>query len=437
MLPFSRKKSGDEEGMKQKNVFLSGLLFLCFFLPVLFSMTGCWDRREPGLLGVVMAVAYDYDPQTGLLHLIAQVANPSGISSGEGGGQSGGSSKSTFWVVETSGHTIYEAVKKTEQVSTRKLIWSHIEVVLFSEAIARKGLRPVLDYIDRERQVRLVARPFVVQGDIRQLLEAEFPLEQLGGLGIARQLSTIRMEEAFTSDIDTFRKLFHNLSMPGMELILPRIEVLAEGEEVGRKSNDGGSNGKKDSGDAEVKTGAANPVKISGAALFRGDRLVGYFDEKETAGYLWLTRNVRRLTMVFPPPWEKDKYLTVEVFRTFTKLEPQVQGDNVRLNLYINSKGRLQDFAGVSLPKDEAFKSSLNRCMVAVIRDQIGAAWQKACKLNLDVFGFGYALYQAKPRDWKRLEEKWAEIFPEIDLQVDVEAKIRNYGLVVDPIKIR
>ena len=91
----------------------------------------------------------------------------------------------------------------------------------------------------------------------------------------------------------------------------------------------------------------------------------------------------------------------------------------------------------MSLPKDEAFKSSLNRCMVAVIRDQIGAAWQKACKLNLDVFGFGYALYQAKPRDWKRLEEKWAEIFPKIDLQVDVEAKIRNYGLVVDPIKIR
>ena len=130
----------------RKSAFLSGLLLLCLLLPLL-TLAGCWDRREPSLLGVVTAVAFDFDPQTGLLQVIAQVANPLGIGGGNGADQSGGGGgNNPFWVVETSGHTIYEAIKKTEQVSTRKLIWSHLEAVLFSEAMAREGLRPVLDY---------------------------------------------------------------------------------------------------------------------------------------------------------------------------------------------------------------------------------------------------------------------------------------------------
>lgn len=424
--------------MMRKSAFLSGLLLLCLLLPLL-TLAGCWDRREPSLLGVVTAVAFDFDPQTGLLQVIAQVANPLGIGGGNGADQSGGGGgNNPFWVVETSGHTIYEAIKKTEQVSTRKLIWSHLEAVLFSEAMAREGLRPVLDYIDRERQARLIARPFVVQGNIRQLMEAEFPLEQLGGPALIRQLITIRMEDAFTSEIDSLRRLFHHLSMPGVELILPRIEVQAERrEEGGAKNGGGGGNGEKRGGGGGVKTGKPNPAKISGAALFRGDKLAGFFNEKETAGYLWLTKNIRRQTMVFSCPGEVDKYLTVEVFGALTKLEPEVQGEKVRLRLSILTEGRLQDFAGQSLPLAEDFKSSLNRRMATVIHNQIGLAWQKARELDVDVFGFGHDLYQTKPQDWKRLEKKWAGIFPEIELEVDVQATIRSYGLVTEPLKIR
>ena len=185
------------------------------------------------------------------------------------------------------------------------------------------------------------------------------------------------------------------------------------------------------------KTGLPNPAKISGAALFRGDKLVGFFDEEETAGYLWLTDNIRRLTMVFPPPGEKDKFLSVEVFKASTKLEPQIQGERVRLQFSASTRGKLQDFGGLDFPFDEGFKDILNRRMAAVIYDQIDRAWQKARALNLDVFGFGHELYKTRPRDWKRLEENWKKIFPQIELEVDVHATIRNYGQIFDPIEIR
>ena len=175
-MAFKKEKGGDDELKKiRKNVLGPGILLFCLVFTMLFFQAGCWDRREPGFLGVVTAVAFDFDPQTDLLKVIAQVANPLGIGSGESGGQSGGGGggKNLFWVVEASGQTIYEAIKRTEQITSRKLLWSHLEAVLFSEEMAREGLLPVLDYIDRERQARLIARPFVEQGDMRQLSEAE------------------------------------------------------------------------------------------------------------------------------------------------------------------------------------------------------------------------------------------------------------------------
>ena len=415
--------------MVRKNIFLPGLLLFCFFLNLLIFQAGCWDRREPDFLGVVTAAAFDFEPQTGRLQVIAQVANSLGIGTGESGGGNGGGGggKNLFWVVEAGGQTIYEALKNIDRVSSRKLLWSHLEVVLFSEEMAREGLLPILDYIDRERQARLIARPFVVQGDVRQLLETEFPLEQLGGPALIRQLLTIRMETAFVPEVESLRRLFSRLAKPGMELILPCIAVQAEKDEKG-----GPESGK----DTRVKTGEPNPAKLSGGALFRGDKLVGFFNEKETAGYLWLTNNIRRLTMVFNPPGEKDRHLTVEVFGAAVKLTPEVQGEQVRVHLTVHTKGRLQDFTGQKLPLAGDFKNSLNRRMATVIQNQIGLAWQKAREMNLDVFGIGHTLYQTKPQDWKRLERKWANIFPEVELEVEVQATIKSFGLVADPINI-
>ena len=124
------------------------------------------------------------------------------------------------------------------------------------------------------------------------------------------------------------------------------------------------------------------------------------------------------------------------VFETATKLEPQVQGEQVRLRFSLRTERKLQDFSGLKVPVNEDFKKSMNQRMAAVIHNQINMAWRKAREFNLDVFGFGNALYHTKPSEWKRLENKWAEIFPEIELEADVQTNISSYGLVVDPIHI-
>lgn len=304
---------------------LMALAALAVIMLISLFQAGCWDRLEPDVLGIVTVVAFDLDAETGLFTVYAQVANPLGGGTQQDGDGGGGQGKSSIWVVEATGHTVFEAIKNMELISTRRLQWANVEAVLFSERLAREGIRPVLDILHRERQIRLISRPFVVQGDLRRLVEAEFPLEQVGGTAASKLYFTARGETSFTPEIDSLRVLFRHFSLPGIDAILPRAVVIAGG------------------GDEGEAAGRPNPVRIGGAAVFRGEKLAGFLDERETSGYLWLTGKTKRSTMVLPCPENEEEFLTVEAFDATAKLTPLISGDEVRFKASISVPGRIQD----------------------------------------------------------------------------------------------
>jgi hypothetical protein len=121
----------------------------------------------------------------GFYKILAELANPGGGGTSQDVG-GGGGGKAPFWVVEAEGETVFNAIRTAELFSTRMLFWSHVETVVFSEEFARGGLRPAFDFIEREVESRPTPHPFVAQGDIKKLLESEYPLEQLGGVGAAQ-----------------------------------------------------------------------------------------------------------------------------------------------------------------------------------------------------------------------------------------------------------
>lgn len=403
--------------------FLALMASFAMLVPA-FLLAGCWDRLEPDVLGIISVAAFDLEPESGLFKVYVQLANPLGGStqqqSGGGAGGGGGQGKSPIWALEATGRTIYEAFKNMEVISTRRLQWSHVEIILFSEKLAREGLRGVLDFIDREREIRLIARPFVVQGDLRRLLEAEFPLEQVGGTGISKQYFSVRRETSFTSDISSVREFFRHLSLPGLEAALPRLAVLEEKEM------------KK-----EGPSGTLNPARISGAAVFRGDKLVGFLDEKETAGYMWLEGKVQHHFLVLKCPGAEEDLLTVEIFEASARILPEIEDEKVRFKAFINAKGIVHDFTCADFPLEQEFIEALNRRLATAIRLEVNAALEKARELQADIFGLGNILYRTRNKDWKRLGDTWPELFPHVPVDVEVKASVVRHGHVLKPVQIR
>ncbi|MEW5921638.1 MAG: Ger(x)C family spore germination protein [Bacillota bacterium] len=394
---------------------------LAIFLTVLTVLpSGCWDRREPDLLGLITIAAFDLD-DSGLIKVYAQLANPVGAGQQQNGGGGGSNEKRTsIWALEATGHTVYQAIKNMELRSTRELLWTHVEVVLFSEKLARRGIRPVLDFIEREPQIRLIARPFVVQGEMGRLMQAEFPLEQFGATALSKQIISIRDELAYTSDTDSVRVMLHHLTTPGWELDLPRIVVLEEDEANGNN-----------------RAGRQNPALISGMAVFRGDKLVGFFDYKETAGYMWLRGEVEQHVLVLQCPDHEEDLLTVQIFESRVELTPQINGDEVRFKAAIFAEGRIEEFYCQDLPPEDEFIASLNRRLATAIRNEAAAGLEKGRELGADVFGLGNIIYRTRNKDWQRFGENWIEMFPEVMVDLDVQAVIRRHGLNLAPIKIR
>ncbi|MGI6318157.1 MAG: Ger(x)C family spore germination protein [Dethiobacteria bacterium] len=400
-------------------------LYLIFILlPALFFMAcllaGCWDKREPDELGIVIGAAIDFNPETGFYKILAELANPGGGGTSQDvGGGGGGGDKAPFWVVEAEGETVFNAIRTMELLSTRMLFWSHMETVVFSEEFARGGLRPALDFIEREVESRPTPHPFVAQGDIKKLLESEYPLEQLGGVVLRKQYTSIFSEGSVVPEVDSFRLLFQRLSRPGWELILPRAEVLEAG------------------GDERSPSSQINPARISGAAVFRGDRLAGFFNDRETSGYLWITGNIKSASLTMKCPGNEEKLLTVSVTESSTRLEPEIEGSDIRFKLFIAAEGRIEDYGCEKLPMEEEYLSSLGRRMAETIRSEVEMALDKARELKADVFGMGNIIYRTKPKEWARLEGRWEELFPQIKVDIEIEALIERPGLVGEPLKIR
>jgi len=398
------------------------IIFLLLLILTLFCGAGCRDRREPDLLGIVTLVGFDLDPQTGYIKMLASVANPTGGGGGQdqSSGSGGGGQKPPFWVVEAAGRTVFQTSKNLEVISTRELRWSHVDVVLFSERLAReRGIGPVLDLFDRERQSRPISVPLVVQGDLKKFMESMYPLEQDSGSALAKQVRSIRLETARIPETDSLIKIFTNLARPGKEVALPLVRFVPEG------------------GEDSLRTGTPNPAKISGSALFQGDRLQDLFNERETAGYLWLTGNVDIATYVIRCPGSEEDFLSIEVDQTATKMKPLLKDGELRFQASVQAEGRIREFNCENPPQwNEEFVAALNRRLATAIRNQMEMSLDKARQAGVDVFGLGNLLYRTHPGKWKEVEERWSEVFPDVAVDIEVQAIIRRHGLVLDRFKI-
>ena len=79
----------------------------------------------------------------------------------------------------------------------------------------------------------------------------------------------------------------------------------------------------------------------------------------------------------------------------------------------------------------------LNRYLEQVIKNQIKLAVCQAQTLNSDIFGFGDTLRKKYPGQWAELADRWDDIFPTIELDIEVDAKIRRSNMLSQTVRLK
>ncbi len=382
---------------------------LCILL-----LTGCWDRKELNEVGIVGAIGLDKDSKTEEIILTSQVIRPGALKKEGGGGE-----KSPVENITTRGNTVFEAMRNITKQFDRKAYFPHTKVIVIGEHLARDGILPILDVFIRSQEIRRLVW-FTVAKDTtaEEILGVKHGIENVQ----AAYLDSIIKRRSANSEVSTPNLLEVLKRVSGNE-INPIAGVMEVIEQPNRP--------------VEEKNGLTTKgVKLSGTAVFKKDKLVGYLDDIETRGLNWVTGKVESGVINVPSPTEKDKLIAIEIKRASSSIKPEIKDGEISFTIEVKEEGDIVEQQGITdVSKLELFEK-IEKEQEEVIENEIKMAVDKVQKeFNSDIFGFGSVFNKKYPKEWNKIKDNWESIFPKVQYVVKVDAKLRRTGLLLKSVK--
>ncbi len=407
--------------MMNKTTFFKLGCLMTITLIFTAMITGCWDRQEAENRAYVLGTGFDYLEERGLYEITVQIANPAALAGGDQMGGGGGEGQNVS-VTSAMGQTPYHAAQNLQLHTSRGPFFGHNKLLVVSESLARRGMGPVLDYFDRERETRSIAFPLILPDDydMTELFRTEVPLETYSTEGMERQVRVT----VFDRSVFPTRSLvetFSVLALPGRQPLIGRINLgeLEEEDQLGEEE------------------AVRSTIHLEGGAVFNDDQMQGWFEQAETVGWFIIHGRMQTGIFVVNCPIHDQHPISLEVFEVTPQLTPVVtENGEVRIELDIQVDGRIQDqTCPQTYEREGELIDSLESRFSEAIRREIEASIHKAQELKTDVFGFGNLFYRKKPDVWQEIQEDWEEdVFVDIPVDIDIDLEIRRAGLVTDPL---
>jgi len=364
--------------------------WLIFIIIILTLASGCWGRIEVNQAAVLIGGGWDR-ATSGRIMVTAQTALAS--------------TNQPFTTVTAVGDTVSAAFRNTTLFSPRKQLPHHITVHVLGEDMAGH-LTDVLDLLVRAETIRETGDIFIARGaTAREVLEVPTPIEKLPAQGLVSMIRTQDPGVGLYTEI-TIGEFLGKIAAPGVEPVIPGIEIVEE--QPGKKR-----------------------LQLSGMAVIKKGKLVGWLNEPESRGYRWLRpKRIRGGIKILPSP-VGGKPVALETLRAKSKIKPEIDSKGrIIMSIDIRETANFYEERDTdNLLTPENLKR-LEQAGSRQIEQEVLAAVKKARELDSDIFGFGLALSRTYPREWKQIEPDWEHIFPTVEVKVDAQSEIKRSGLL-------
>ena len=381
------------------------LVVVTIFCILISSMlTGCWNRRELNTLAIVQAVGIDRT-EDDHVDISAQIIKPSQV---KGASEKGGTG---VWNVESSGETVFDAIRNASLQADRKLFFPHNKVIILGEETAKKGIIPLLDFLVRDFEVRRLSYVFVTKGKAKDILLGEHEQERIPGKAI-ESLAKTSVITSFLPKRD-LEDLVETLNSKTDSSVVPGIEI-----------------------QKKIENGTSKKVVVlDSTAILKNDRLIGWFDHTETRGLLWVLGEIKSGIIVVKSPKDETKKVSLEIIRASSKITPNIKDGKLSITVEVKEEGNLgEQMSEAILTQPDTFQE-LEKRQASAIEEEIIAAFTKAQAWDIDIFKLGEEFHRKYPQEWPELEKNWDQEFPKIEVSLEVAAKLSRIGLSTTPIK--
>lgn len=406
--------------MRLKKVILIALILS------LFLTTGC-DYIDYEDLTLISAIGIDFDETTDQVTVTVQYMATSTAGSSQESG-SGSKTKPSPLVIRASGLNISDALSKIQQATGNKLFYSYMEAVVIGENAAKFILMDTLQFAERTPHIRTTASLVITTGKAEKVLSTyDERISAPAGKNIRSLVKqSLRTGTAFPVSIQDF---IEKLVITGRQPVAPLITV-----EYMDDSQDKSSSGNTDD-QGPVIYGQLRKgyYKVNGIAVFQGEKFIGCLDAKESTGLGYiLNKNLKPYEYVTYAEDDTKNTLIFQVVKSKSNISVRIDDDkpvftiNTHLEAFLMKDINNND---LTLLTPEVI-DMLNKELANSVHSEIDSAIQKGQKeYATDIFDFGFDFYRKDPALWKiQFKDNWKDIFPDIQIDVDVTAKVINTG---------
>jgi spore germination protein KC len=314
--------------------------------------------------------------------------------------------------------TLFGAVRKTSQKVSRQLFFAHSQIVIIGEELAKEGIDPLFDFLDRAPELRLNSKLLVARGtDATSILKMLTPLEDISAEALNKRVdisSSIFGKTINVNIADTIKKL-----MGEGEPSINGIQIVGHPSKGIIKSNL-----------EQTELGAY--LQLKGIALFKDGKLASWIDGDEEKGTLRVLNEMDGTVDNIACEGIKEG-IAIELVNSKTDIQVKVKDGQPVFSIHIREEG---DIVESQCPIDMSTREALIKLQTQweeLTKENVLKAVSDAKSKKSDIFGFATELERAKPSEWAELKKDWPDIFAEVEVSVKVEAFIRRIGMRVNP----
>ncbi|MFC3799714.1 Ger(x)C family spore germination protein [Cohnella sp. GCM10012308] len=385
---------------------MAATILLMILVP---STTGCWSRHELNELAIVVGMGIEVSEQG--YRVSVQLVNPSQVSTRNG---TNANLQSVVTFSET-GKTVPEAVRKMTVKSSKRLMFSHLRIVIFGERLAREGLSKPLDYLSRDTEMRNDFFLIVARGTSPENVLATYSaMDPIPANNMYTKLFNSDALWAATGKI-TLDRLLMDLASPGKSPALTVVRI----------------DGDQAAGRTRRLNQTIEPAALlvyDGMAAFRQDRMVGWLSPNGTKALNYLQDAIKQ-TLGVQRCDDEAGYISLAVTESASKIRVVAKRGRPAIHVDLRVEANISD---VECRADLSDPATVERIKKAG-RNQISQLMQdgieEAQKMGTDIFGFGREVHRQRPSLWREIPD-WNNYFRNLDVEIDPVLHIRKLGSI-------
>lgn len=380
---------------------------IAFILILILSLlqTGCWNAREIDELAFVLSIGLDKEGYE--FKVTAQIASPETYSktpSGVGTAQKG----KPFLLISSTGKTIFEAIRNMASISSRRIFWSHIKVIIIGEELARSNTLEIFDFFSRNPELRLRTLVAVTPGKAAELLEFVPTMEKDPAIYLEKVIEKKNLTGKSYSIM--LKDFLEDYLDPNVGPVTSRIIL--------------------------DKSNSKLVLKTTGAYVFDDCKLVGSLKEEETRGLLWIKNKMNDSVMVVNCPYD-GLPTTLEIKRAKSSFKSYLDNGTPHFTINVNVTAFLTEQACLTDFNDMQKLNELEKALEAAIRKDIQSTMIAAEELGVDFPGLSRILHRQHKEEWHQISSKWNSLFKNTEVTIIVKADIPHVSLAkpLEPIR--